>query len=172
VFFGLQELELRKIHFDVEIPPGEIEFTDETLRQATPLKAAGVAELISRAVGEIRIKGHVAIELEALCDRCLEPARIPVESDFDLFYRPEESAASEEHEIDAGEAEIAFYEGGGIELEDVLREYVLLALPMQVICREGCKGICPVCGADRNLADCGCQLKAVDDRWAALRKLS
>jgi uncharacterized protein len=73
--------------------------------------------------------------------------------------------------LDAGESEIDFYEGEGLELERVLREQILLALPMQRICREDCKGICPVCGQSRNVVACGCQVKAPDDRWAALRDL-
>jgi len=47
----------------------------------------------------------------------------------------------------------------------------LLALPMQRICREDCHGMCPICGQNRNLVDCGCQLKTEDDRWSALKKL-
>ena len=74
-------------------------------------------------------------------------------------------------EIDEGETEIAFYEGGGVELKDILREFVLLAMPMQRVCREDCRGICPVCGQNRNLASCECEAKPEDDRWAALKKL-
>jgi uncharacterized protein len=80
-------------------------------------------------------------------------------------------AREEEIEIDAGDAEIGFYEGGGIELEDILREQVLLALPMQRVCSESCKGICPVCGKNRNETDCGCHVEGTDDRWGALRNL-
>ncbi len=63
------------------------------------------------------------------CNRCLEPADFPIDSSFDLFYRPAEAAGDgeEEVEIDEGEAEIAFYEGAGIDLKDVLREQVLLS---------------------------------------------
>ena len=74
-------------------------------------------------------------------------------------------------EIDEGEAEIAFYEGSGLELKDILREYILLSLPMQRVCREDCLGICPVCGQNRNQNDCRCQSEAVDHRWAALKEL-
>jgi len=91
---------------------------------------------------------------------------------FDLFYRPmAEIAHEEEVAIDEGESEIGFYEGGGVALEDILRERVLLALPMQRICSEDCRGICPVCGKNRNDGACDCQPDAKDDRWGALRKL-
>ena len=55
-----------------------------------------------------------------------------------------------------------------MELEDILREQVLLLLPMQRVCREDCKGICPICGKDRNEAECHCKVQAADDRWKAL----
>jgi uncharacterized protein len=80
-------------------------------------------------------------------------------------------AREEEVEIDEGEAEIGFYEHGGIELEDILREQLLLALPMQRICSDVCKGICPVCGVNRNETQCDCKIEAHDDRWGALRNL-
>jgi uncharacterized protein len=56
-------------------------------------------------------------------------------------------------------------------LKDILREFVLLSLPMQRICREDCHGICPVCGQNRNQAGCACESKKMDDRWSALKKL-
>ena len=66
---------------------------------------------------------------------------------------------------------MGFYEGDGLELNDVLREFVLLALPMQRLCDEKCKGICPLCGQNRNQNECRCQMTASDDRWAALKEI-
>jgi len=171
VFFSVKELELRKIRFEVAFPPGEIEY-DGGLRQATPLEVRGSAELLPHTLGEIRMRGHLTVRMRSECDRCLEPAEFPIDSDFDLFYRPAVRADyQEEVEIDEGESEIAFYEGAGIELKDVLREYVLLSLPMQRICREDCHGICPLCGQNRNLLNCGCEVRPTDDRWSALKNL-
>ena len=171
MFFSVQELELKKAHFDVAFAPGEIDFQESGLRQKTPLKAEGTAELLANTLGEIRIQGELDVTMEAGCDRCLEPAAFPIHTPIDLFYRPALEAAQDEIEIDEGETEIAFYEGGGIELKDVLREYVLLAMPMQKVCREDCRGICPLCGQNRNVVACGCEPKPIDDRWAALKKL-
>jgi len=171
VFFSVKELELKKVRFDVAFQPGEIQF-DPGLSQTTPLEACGEVELLPNTLGEIRIRGRLQVGIEAQCDRCLEPAKFPIDANFDLFYRPAaRSGFEEEVEIDEGESEVAFYEGGGIVLEDVLREYVLLSLPMQRICREDCRGFCPVCGQNRNLVNCGCEAKPVDDRWSALKKL-
>ena len=172
MFFSVKELELRKARFDVALPPGEIEFY-QGLHQVTPLEAIGTAELLGNTLGEIRVRGHARVEMESECDRCLESARFPVDSDFDLFYRPapEARGSHEEVAIDPGESEIAFYQGGGLELNEILREHVMLTLPMQRVCSEVCKGICPVCGVNRNQQECHCELKPVDDRWSALREL-
>jgi DUF177 domain-containing protein len=172
VFFSVKELELKKVRFDVAFAPGEIDFSGDGFEQATPLEAQGSAELLPHTLGEIRVRGHLKARMRCDCDRCLEPAEFPVDSTFDLFYRPDlEVDPDAEIAIDEGESEIAFYEGDGIELKDVLREYILLAMPMQRVCRADCRGICPVCGQNRNLESCGCEVKPVDDRWSALRKL-
>lgn len=173
MFFSVRELELRKAHFDVSFLPGEIEFFEQKLRQLTPLRAEGSVELLGNTLGEIRVRGRLEIVMEADCDRCLEAARLPLTTDFDLFYRPEpELRAGEEIEIDEGESQIAFYEGEGLDLREILREHILLSLPMQKVCSEACKGICPVCGQNRNQVECGCKTVPVDDRWAALKKIS
>ena len=170
MFFHVRDLEVRAGRFDVELPPGAIEFLDPKLRQVSSLRAAGKVELVSGSLGEIRVKGHAAVLMEADCDRCLEPARLPVDSNFELYYRPVSEGYGEEKAIDESESQMGFYEGDGLELNDVLREYVLLSLPMQRLCRESCKGICPECGQNRNYKECQCRGEAVDDRWSALKQ--
>ncbi len=196
MFIHVRDLELKPVRFDVELPPGTIEFLDPKVKQSAPLHAVGQAELVMGSLGEIRVKGDVQVRLQSECDRCLEPTAFPVDSSFELYYRPvaegyidvgannaarrgrrpEKTVAPravrvEEKALDAGEAEMGFYEGDGLELNDVLREFVLLALPMQKLCDENCKGICPVCGQNRNQNECRCQTSAGDDRWAALKEI-
>lgn len=170
MFLNVREMEQRKLRFDVSFPPGEIEFIEGKLWQATALHAVGSAELLPNTGGEIRLRGHLAVIMEAECDRCLDPARFPVDADFDLFYEPASaSPRAEELAIDEAESELDFYEGDGLMLEDVLREQVLLALPMQRTCRDDCLGICPNCGQNRNKVACECRSRLTDDRWAALK---
>ena len=89
-----------------------------------------------------------------------------------MYYRPNSEVVSEDEvEIDAGEVEIGFYQGDGIELGDILLEQVLLALPMQRVCNDLCKGICPVCGKNRNETACDCRTEKTDGRWGSLRDL-
>jgi uncharacterized protein len=172
MFLSVKEMERRKIRFDETFQPGQIDFTGEDLEQGSPLCAAGSAEVLTHSDGEVRIQGKYTVEMRAQCDRCLGGARFPLDAGFDLFYQPMSSIAREEEvQIGPGEAEIGFYEGGGMELEGILREQVLLALPMQRVCREDCKGICPVCGRNRNETACDCRIESADDRWGALRNV-
>jgi uncharacterized protein len=121
---------------------------------------------------EIRVRGHLHTRMEFNCDRCLEPAAFAIDGDFDLIYRPAAySPETEEVNLKDAESEVGFYEGDGLELADVIREQVLLSLPMHRICRDDCKGICPVCGQNRNTLACNCHAEVVDDRWAGLKKL-
>ena len=172
MFLSVKEMELRKVRFDETFEPGQIDFAGENLEQGSPLHATGSAELMAHSDGELRIQGRYTVEMASQCDRCLGNARFPLDSGFDLFYRPASLLAREEEvEIDEGEAEMGFYEHGGIELEEILREQVLLALPMQRVCKEDCKGICPVCGRNRNETMCDCKVETTNDRWGALRNL-
>jgi uncharacterized protein len=171
VLLSLQELELKPVRFAVDIPAGEIEYLNE-VKQTTPLHAQGVAELLHNSLGEIRIKGSLKVAVEAPCDRCLETASVPVERDFDLRYFPaEQLSVGGEDAVDEEASDVAYYEGGRLELNDILREVVLLALPMRFVCSETCKGICPICGQSRNLQDCRCETRSVDERWSKLKAL-
>ena len=178
MLLSIKEMEVRKLPFAETWQPGEIDFADPAITQIAPLKTQGVAELLPHTGGEVRIKGRVSTDLQVACDRCLGPAKLAIDSPFDLFYKPAAEAPSGEEEIaiDEGEAEMAFYELPGLVLEDILREQVLLQIPMQTVCSESCKGICPVCGANRNETDCphmtteGAAHPA-DDRWSALKNI-
>ena len=171
MFLNIKEMELRRVRFDEFFEPGEIDFSDTGLRQATAIHTEGSAKVLEHSGGEVRVQGRFSGTMEADCDRCLAVTSLPLEASFDLFYRPPPDREADEVKIDEGEAEIGFYEGLGFELADVIKEQVLLALPMQRTCREDCKGICPVCGANRNEVACDCRVKPADDRWSALKNL-
>jgi uncharacterized protein len=171
VLLNLQELELRPVHFDVDIPAGELDY-DQRLKQTSVLRAQGTAEMLNNSLGEVRIHGSLAVTVEAACDRCLETARLPIEKDFDLHYLPSEQLEEGgEKAIEEEASEVAYYDSSNLDLNDILREVVLLALPMQVVCTEACKGICPSCGQNRNVKDCRCETRAADDRWSKLKAL-
>jgi uncharacterized protein len=71
----------------------------------------------------------------------------------------------------AEEADEERYHGKVIDLAPILREQILLSLPAYPVCRESCKGLCPVCGQNLNERECGCDRRVPDPRWAGLEKL-
>ncbi len=168
MFISLQQLEQHSVRFKVEIPAGEIDY-DSKLTQSSILHAEGSAELLNHSLGEVRVQGSLSVDIQATCDRCLETAAFPIENRFDLVYMPAEESRGGEDEIDQAGIEVGYYEGNGLALNDILREVVLLGVPMQLVCSEACKGICPVCGQNRNQHDCGCQAETADDRWNQLK---
>lgn len=170
MFISLPQLEKNPVTFNLDVPAGEIEF-DEKIVQNSDLHSQGRAELLNHAVRDIRVSGDLKVDVSAACDRCLETVRIPLQSRFDLVYFPATESQGGEDEVAESAIDVGFYEGNGLALNDVLREVVLLAMPMQIVCEEACKGICPVCGENRNQRDCDCHPATVDDRWSGLKDL-
>src|SRR5438270_5940070 len=155
VFISLPQLEKNPVRFSVDVPAEEIEFVGN-ITQNSDLHCEGRAELLNRAVKDIRVHGNLKVDISASCDRCLETVAIPVQNHFDLVYFPASESEGGEDEVAESAIDVGFYEGNGLALNDVLREVLLLALPMQVVCTAACKGICPVCGENRNQRDCDC----------------
>lgn len=162
-----RELERHRIVVEKSYVPGAVDFHGTDFRQVDPLEVKAVAELVG---DEIQIRGSLKAQVEGACDRCLKPVTIPVERNFDLTYRPVSTIAREEElELPEGEIDIGFYEGEGVQLTEVLAEQVILALPMKVICREDCRGLCPTCRSDRNLGQCSCPEPRPVSPFAVLR---
>jgi uncharacterized protein len=167
VLITLQELELHRVVISKAYAPGNLDFHGADFRQSALLRVDATAELVGP---EIRIRGHLGTRVETCCDRCLEQVEIPVDRDFDLFYRSMKSIAHEEEiEVPDDELEIGFYSGDGIQLADVVTEQVILAMPMKVICRPECLGLCPICRADRNRVACNCPTPKKESPFASLR---
>ena len=177
MFISLQELEVRKVEFSQQLAPGTIDLGGE-LRQSGLLTTKGRAELLKEhrggknTVEDIRVLGDFSTEIEARCARCVEPVPTRIGGDFDLLYRPlGVDAGRDERSISEAETEIGYYSGKGIELDDVLREQILLALPAKIVCAESCRGLCPKCGKNLNVETCACEEDSPDPRWAALADL-
>ncbi len=164
----LAELEIHRVSVSESYRPGSLDYHGAEFRQTAPLRINATAELLG---AEIHIWGRLETRLEAPCDRCLGQVEIPVSSDFDLFYRPLRSIAREEDiEIPDDEMEVGFFTGDGIELADVATEQVILSMPMKVICSPECRGLCPECGANLNLTQCGCAPRRKDSPFASLQE--
>ncbi len=170
MLISVRELDLAPVSFRESIAPGVIAWTPNAT-QTGPLVATGEATL-DEMTQEIRFSGHLRVALQLECDRCLAPIALVVDSPIDLVYEPlPETVPGQELELHAGDIDLGFYEGEGMELNDVLREQVLLDFPSRALCAEECKGLCPVCGVNRNEQSCTCTTTIPDERWAALRNL-
>ena len=174
----LEDLEIHPVDFREEFSPGAIDLGDRRRGSGRRCAAEGRADLVEehhgkhKVVQDIRVKGKLETSLEVACARCLEPVVHQVERSFDLLYRPlGTDAGHEELSVTDAEAEIGYYQGEGLLLEDTLREQVLLALPLKTICREDCKGLCPHCGKNLNESQCSCAEQFEDPRWSALKEI-
>jgi len=177
MFIEIQALERHPIDFEEQFAPGQIDLGFE-VRQESPIKTTGRAQLVEehhgkhQIVKDIRIKGDLAVKLQLPCARCLEPVKQDLQKGFELLYRPQGTdAGREELSVTAAEAEVGYYQGDGLLLEDVLREQILLDVPLKAICREDCKGLCAHCGKNLNEGGCSCAEPVEDPRWAALKEI-
>ena len=172
------QLQKEPLFFEVSIAPGSIDYSTDT-RQIGPMPVGGRADLLvehrgpQEVVEDIRIRASYQGEFEVLCARCVEPVASPIKGTLDLLFRPENADAEPgERAITVDETEIGYYGKGGLLLEDVVREQVLLNLPGKTLCKQDCKGLCPQCGWNLNTDPCRCAETAVDPRWNALAGLA
>lgn len=167
MFLDVKELAVRKARIRKTYPPGTLDFHTGEFQQVEPLEVRATAELVD---GQIRIQGHLHTRLELLCARCLESVHEEIARDFDLFYRPMATLTAEEDRLKKDNFDIGFFPGDGLFLADVLVEQVNLAIPMKVICRSDCRGLCPQCGANLNSEECRCDSHVADPRLAPLAR--
>ncbi|HEY0386746.1 MAG TPA: DUF177 domain-containing protein [Pyrinomonadaceae bacterium] len=149
--------------------PEELILDEERARLIEAPQVRGSASLSGN---EVHLRGQVTARAEVDCDRCLKAIEAPIETEFDVTYIPASAyAAHETAELQEADLLLSVYEGDEIDVDEIVREQILLALPARALCREECKGLCPVCGSDRNLNGCECEEKETDPRWSALKDL-
>lgn len=131
------------------------------------------AELFLTMEGrDVFAEGAIAVEGEALCDRCTEAVPVRLAGTFHTVLVPkEEESGLPKVELHEEDLEVAYYDGVGIEVADILREQAALALPSKVLCRDDCRGICPACGANRNREECSCREETGNRPFDVLKNL-
>jgi uncharacterized protein len=117
----------------------------------------------------VLVTGTANAVVEGECARCLEPIRDDVEVTLQELFVYDDAGG--EHASDDEDDEVSTLQGDLLDLEQPLRDAVVLALPFQPLCREDCPGLCPDCGA--RLADepDHAHEAAIDPRWARLTEL-
>jgi uncharacterized protein len=165
----LENLEGGKGDFAHVYNPDELNPVDERVRLTAPATVNGKIRL---AGNEVFVNGHVDTRTQVECDRCLKMIELPVNADFELEYiTGTEYESSEVAELTEAEMSVSVFDGHALDVDEIVKEQILLAVPTRMLCREDCKGICPECGTDRNTGECNCETKEIDPRWAALKNL-
>ena len=128
---------------------------------------------VLRTDRDYRVRGSLTGILESVCDRCLVRFDREVATDTDVLATasalPGRESAEDREELDD---RVVLPPGSTLlDLSGSFREATLLAIPIKNVCRDDCRGICPVCGLNRNEESCTCDTSGSDPRWDALRGL-
>ena len=166
----LENLEGGKSDFAHVYQPDELNPIDERVSLTTPAAVNGKVRLSS---GQVFVNGHIETSARVECDRCLKPVESLVKTDFELEYITGSAYESTGvAELTEAEMTVSVFDGESLDVDEIVKEQILLAVPTRMLCREDCKGICPQCGIDRNTGECKCVTNEIDPRWAALKDLT
>jgi uncharacterized protein len=130
-----------------------------------------VSLLVERRGQIVAVTGGFEATAHLACGRCLEPLVTRVTPGVDLQIVPQPSGRQGEIELGRDDLEVDFYQGDVLDVGGLLRSETDLALPMKPLCRPDCRGLCPVCGGNRNVTECRCDPRGPDPRLAPLEAL-
>lgn len=165
----LASLENGRGSFSHSYAPNEFSLVDSSISLLVPPVVNGE---IREKDGAVVVSGKVTARVRVECDRCLKPIEIPIDSSFKLEYvTAGEYESHEDAELSLEDLDKTVFDGESIDVDQLVTEELLLAVPDHRLCQPDCKGICPVCGKNRNAVDCGCETTEVDPRWAGLKNL-
>ncbi len=163
---ALNELEDGTASLDWEETPDELHIQDEDLQFVGPIKTR--IEFVK--LGEsISASGETRADLRLECVRCLEPVSFSLACDFRFVFQKSRPEAMKD---DEDETLIFLDESGDkVDLGEEIKDYILLEMPLNPLCKSSCEGLCPTCGENLNLTQCNCTSIRIDPRWEALRAL-
>jgi uncharacterized protein len=124
--------------------------------------------MLEKSGKQLYVKAGVQTRGEFSCDRCTAPFPLPLNADFQMYYVWDPRGAEL---LDHAEAQVIPPGLPVIDLADDIRQTVLLSVPLKLLCKADCKGLCPRCGADLNTETCTCPPETMDARWETLRGL-
>jgi uncharacterized protein len=124
-----------------------------------------------------RIEGEVIVTAQQECSRCLESFEQDIVGNFSIVVhhlkRGETIPFHSEEDTEKDEDSFIYlsFDEDSIDITENVHDALLLSIPLKPVCKEDCKGLCPVCGHNLNESDCGCTSKRIDNRWQALSGL-
>jgi uncharacterized protein len=130
-----------------------------------------VSCLLKKVREAIYVEGSLVTEVQGECCRCLEKARLPIQCEFRYIFLPEPDIHAEETELSRDDLDCVYYREEIIDLDPVIYEQIMLQVPMKLLCRDDCRGLCGSCGANLNREACTCPPRGGDERLAVLKTL-
>jgi uncharacterized protein len=143
---------------------------DDPDLEFTAIRITGAVNLTKHG-HDILVRGNLSGHLDLACSRCLKSFTQPVAADFDLLLVPAPSTVAAEEELSPSDLDLDYYTGEIVDLETILKEQIILMMPVKPLCEEACKGLCPQCGANLNQQTCQCRPQAANTPFAELAKL-
>lgn len=128
-----------------------------------------LAEVTSTGFSMV-VRGEVKATLVSPCSRCLEPAELPLKAVLFEEYRQPGPQAESDSGLDADDGDTRTYSGNTLDLTDAVRDAIIMATPIRILCKDDCPGLCPMCGVNLGTSSCGCAAP-VDPRLEGLAKL-
>lgn len=170
MILDFSKLEQETFHLEHSFAPGEVDFDYKGYSLAEPVELLVDATKNSR--DEVGLHGRVTGKVRVSCDRCDTVFDYPVDTPFDLYFIPASREMDEkEKELDADELDECYYTDPRLDLGEVVNEQLILSLPIKVLCREDCLGLCPRCGGNLNVQACSCDTRDDDPRMLLLREI-
>lgn len=165
---NLSEIMNRKeqIH-NIEVPIEFAEYVHSGITYPVKEKSAVRLELCSPDAKIVQIKANASMVLGALCDCCLKEVTLPFEISFEEEVDFTKSGEERAEELD----ETYYIAGYDLDVEQLIRQELMLEFPSKILCKEDCKGLCRICGADLNKGECGCDRTSLDPRMAAIQDI-
>lgn len=130
-------------------------------------KAVIVNATLEKTNRQLYLKAECKTSGTFICDRCLEEFEKEVVASYHLMYVTEERVVEG---LNEDEVHVITPETNTIDLGEDVRQFIVLALPQKVLCKEDCAGLCPICGINRNKSSCDCRDEETDPRWEGLKK--
>ncbi len=156
--------------YDLYIPVSELDQLDDAFDVVTPFRG-NARFLWTNEHILVRVAGDLSVVMQ--CSRCLEPFEQPLHIAIDEAFIPTvDMATGRPIQVEEDEKEdvaLLIDEHHILDLSEILRQSILLALPLTPLCKDDCQGLCPICGVNHNIETCTCTVKNDDPRWAALR---
>lgn len=165
----LENLEDEKGTFAHTYEPDELDLLDERITLKGPVKVGGS---VRRSSAEVVVSGRLESQVSVECDRCLKPVELPISARFKLEYiSGQDYESSQTAELTDDDLAVSVFDGESLDIDELVREQILLSVPDRTLCREDCQGICSTCGADLNAGACDCAPSDIDPRWEALKRI-